>query len=72
MKKNRYENYKGFDNQEIIDLLNVQDNLVKQIKDIDNKIKIIQDNCDHDFLFYCSTGYYDEYICCKCGKCETS
>lgn len=67
MKYDRWTEYKGHDNQEIWDLKEKLMEAERQVIVIENKIKHIQSNCDHQYEFSCSGMYEDSYTCSLCG-----
>lgn len=61
-------NYEGYENEEILLLTNEINNYKLKINELEQRIIDIQDNCKHEYLFYCSGVYNDNYICKHCGK----
>lgn len=59
--------YYGHNNKEIKSLTNDLRKAKAKIRKIEQRIKDIQDNCVHEYMFVCSGMYEDSYTCIKCG-----
>lgn len=67
-KYNREEKYTGHQNEEIISLIQSLNDCEAEKRRIEEDIKEIRENCDHEFVFYCSGMYEDAFICKHCGE----
>lgn len=65
---NRHEQFKGYDNPEILILEEEYSALEMKLRDVDWKIKEIRKNCVHNYLFSSSGMYEDNFVCSKCGE----
>lgn len=62
-----FKTYEGHNNEDIISLINELNDCKSEMRRIENQIKEIQDNCEHEYLFVSDGMYEDSYTCCKCG-----
>jgi hypothetical protein len=67
MKYERFVAYEGHNNKEIYDLFEKLNNLERQVRAVEGKIREIQFNCNHEYKFSCSGMYEDNYTCSLCG-----
>lgn len=68
----RMRKFKGIDNEEILKLRKEIEEIQKEfrakIKTPANRLKEIEEKCNHEFLFDCMEIEEDLYICPHCGK----
>jgi len=65
---NRDKKYTGHTNEEIFALDHKLDEIKEERRRIVGDIQEIRENCDHEFLFWCSGMYDDTFYCEKCGE----
>ena len=68
----RMKKFQGIDNEEILNLRKEIEEIKKEfrvkIKKPTDRVKEIENNCSHEFLFDCKGLEEDLYVCPKCGK----
>jgi len=62
-----YDKYEGHNNEAIISLINDLNDAKAEIRNIENAIEEIQNNCGHEYMFSSRGMYEDCYTCKKCG-----
>lgn len=63
----RFEQYEGFENENIKLLQSQRDALREMLKIVEDNIVEIQSNCDHHYQFSSGGMYEDNYVCKHCG-----
>ena len=53
-------------NKKVVRLENAHEKYRKMLERIQKQIQEIQNDCDHEYMFYCSGAYDDTYICRIC------